>query len=85
MRIHKSSPKYGSLEVSNELAHFIRQRRQELRMTCTEAAELAGLSGSQWKALELGRFSKMQDIILFTIAGTLEVSADLISWLAASN
>ena len=85
MQIQQSSMSFESLHESDDLAYFIRMRRQEMRMTCARAAKLAGLSVSQWKALESGKFPSIQDNISFTIAGTLEVSVDLIRWLAASN
>ena len=85
MQTHESSLKYGPLPESDDLAYFIRQRRQQLQMTCPEAAKLAGLSPSQWKALESGRFPEIRENISFTLAGTLEVPVDLIGWLAASN
>jgi len=85
MQTHESSPKYGPLPEGDDLAYFVQRRRQQLQMTCAEAAKLAGLSTSQWKALEAGRFREMHDNISFTLAGTLRVSVDLIRWLAASN
>jgi DNA-binding XRE family transcriptional regulator len=72
--------------LPNELfAYFVQHRRLQLRMTCSEAAELAGLPFSTWVAIESGWYSELADNLVFTIAGTLEVSADLIRRLSVSN
>lgn len=85
MQNGKRSTTVEPLHESEDLADFVRVRRQQLHLTHREAAKLSGLSVSQWKALEAGRFPKMQDNINFIVAGTLQVSADLIGWLAASD
>jgi hypothetical protein len=54
-------------------------------MTCSEAAELAGVAFSTWVAIESGWHLELADNLVFTIAGTLEVSADLVRRLSASN
>jgi hypothetical protein len=72
--------------LPNELfAYFVQYRRLQLRMTCGEAAALAGLSLSTWRAIESGQHSELADNLVFTIAGTLEVSADLVRRLSESN
>jgi len=70
---------------NQRFAYFVEHRRLQLRMTCSEAAELAGMAFSTWVAIESGWHSELSDNLVFTIAGTLEVSADLIRRLIASN
>lgn len=64
---------------------FIRLRRQQPHLTSNEAAELAVLPFSKWAAMESGWRPDLPDNLVFTIAGALEVSADLIRLWSASS
>jgi DNA-binding XRE family transcriptional regulator len=72
--------------LANQLfANFVQHRRLQLRMTCSEAAELAGLPFFTWVAIESGWHSELSDNLVLTMAGTLEVSVDVIRRLSHSN
>lgn len=54
------------------------RRRQQLRMTCAKASELSGVSFATWVAMEAGWAPALEEAMLFAIAGTLEIGADVI-------
>jgi hypothetical protein len=64
---------------------FVERRRMQLRMTSSEAADLAGLPFSIWVSIETGWHSELSDEVVFSVARTLEVTADLIRWMSAIN
>lgn len=53
-------------------ARFVRERRRELRLSVSRAAELTGMTVSQWLALEAGWVPRDTGEIR-TISKTLEV------------
>jgi hypothetical protein len=60
---------------------FIRARRHYLRLTEEQAAALAGLSICEWAAMESGWFPFNRNNIVFAVAGTLEVSHEVVEML----
>jgi hypothetical protein len=70
--------------LSNDLllATFLRYRRQQMMLTLEDAADLAGLTIRQWKALESGWVPAPDSTQLYAIAGTLEVNTSSLLQLA---
>jgi hypothetical protein len=64
------------------LATFVRQRRQQLRMSVSYAAYLAGIQTAQWAALETGWVPERGSTQLHSIAGTLKVNTESLLQLA---
>jgi hypothetical protein len=64
------------------LATFVRYRRQQLRMSVSYAAELAGIQYMQWAELEAGWVPARGSTQLYSIAGTLKVDTDSLLQLA---
>ena len=64
------SPRYGQRFT---LANFIRCRRRQLRLSVGQAADLAGISFSEWSAIEAGYLPDPGSISLYCIGGTLQV------------
>ena len=54
------------------LARCVRHRREELGLSIERAAELSGMVGSEWYALEAGWVPDDESGLLRAIAGTLE-------------
>ena len=72
--------------LPNQLfAAFLERRRLQLHLTSSEAADLAGLPFSIWVSIETGWHSELSDEVVFAVARTLEVSADLIRRMSAIN
>lgn len=65
-----------------QLASFIERRRFQLKMSCEQAAKLAGLGLSQWLALESGWIPPSGENIWWALAGTLEIGINKITYLA---
>jgi hypothetical protein len=64
------SPRYG---LRFTLANFVRCRRQHLHMSIPQAAELAGISFTEWNAIEDGYLPDPGSISLHCIGGALQV------------
>jgi hypothetical protein len=63
---------------NHTLGSLLMRRRQQLRMTCTEASELSGVSFATWIAIEAGWVPALEEGTLFAIASTLELGTDVI-------
>jgi len=82
MSILKSgkSMKSGRIQNALALAYTIQRRRQNLQMSVERAADLAGMTVSQWFALEGGWVPGFD--VLRAIAETLELGYMQLTFLA---
>ena len=67
--------------LATSLARYVRQHRQDLRITVARAAELSGLALSEWGALEAGWVPEDRKVH-HAIAGALQVDLSNIGILA---
>lgn len=67
---HMRSARFG---LRFTLANFIRCRRQHLKLSIEDAAELSGISTEEWEAIEDGSLPEPGSIALHCIAGVLGV------------
>jgi len=67
------------------LAIFVRFHRQQLGMSVSYAADLAGLQFEQWAALEAGWVPTRGSGQLYSVAGTLKVNTDSLLRLAGMS
>lgn len=81
MTINPASTSNHTPDLTTILAARVQERRRELDLTVEQAAELAGITSSEWQALESGWVPEDRAVLL-AIAGALEVSVVQISFLA---
>jgi len=81
MTITSHSTSNHTPDLTTILARRVQERRRELKLTVEGAAVLAGMTSSEWQALESGWVPEDRAVIQ-AIAGALEVCHVQISFLA---
>lgn len=83
--VDASAADHGELLPAEALATFVRQRREELRLTQEQASRRAGVSKSTWQQIESGEGGGARNLTLHAIATPLEVDATVLFGLRAGE
>ena len=83
--VDASEAEHDELLPAEALATFVRQRREELRLTQEQASRRAGVSKSTWQQIESGDGGGARNLTLHAIATPLEVDAAVLFGLRAGE
>jgi hypothetical protein len=73
MRLVASNKHSARFDLRFTLANFIRCRRQHVKLSIEDAAELSGIATEEWVAIEDGYLPEPGSITLHCIARVIEV------------